>query len=97
MGMNLFSFCFKTTKDMDLVLKSGPWFFDRHMLAPNTFDVNVNSAKISMTRVLFLVQVHGLLYLFRTVNVANLLAKVLLSSLIGTEEKMVNASASGCG
>lgn len=30
-GINLFSFRFKKTKDRDLVLKLGPWFFDRHI------------------------------------------------------------------
>ncbi|XP_057452811.1 uncharacterized protein LOC130744664 [Lotus japonicus] len=74
-GVNLFSFRFKKTKDRDPVLKSGPWFFNHHLLALNSFDATVNPTEIPMTRVPFWVQVHGLSYPFRTVNVAKSLAK----------------------
>lgn len=73
-GTNLFSFRFKKTKDRDLVLKSGPWFFNRHMLALNAYDVNVNPVEIPMTKVPFWVQIHGLPYTYRTEKVARSLA-----------------------
>lgn len=48
-GQNLFSFRFKKTKDRDLVLRSGPWCFDRHMIALNKYNVEVNPEAIPMT------------------------------------------------
>lgn len=71
----MFSFCFKSPKDRDLVLKSDPWFFNRHMLALNKFDVTINPAEIPMTQVLFWVQVHGLPYTYRTEAVAKSMAQ----------------------
>ncbi|XP_057444745.1 uncharacterized protein LOC130736988 [Lotus japonicus] len=74
-GTNLFSFRFKSTKDRDLVLKSEPWFFNRHMLALNKFDATCNPVEVPMTQVPFWVQVHGLPSTFRTETVARSLAK----------------------
>lgn len=52
-GFNLFSFMFETKKEKDLILRSGPWFFDRRMLVLNGFNVNLDQAQIPMTQVPF--------------------------------------------
>lgn len=36
-GQNLFTFKFSSTKDRDLVLQSGPWFFDRYIISLNVY------------------------------------------------------------
>ncbi|XP_057452079.1 uncharacterized protein LOC130743875 [Lotus japonicus] len=74
-GSNLFSFRFKKTKDRDLVLKSGPWFFNRHMVVLNKYDVSINPGQVPMSQVPFWVQVHGLPFTYRTETVAKSLAR----------------------
>lgn len=72
-GTNLFAFQFAAQKDRDLVLKSGPWLFNRHLVALNLFDIAINPATIPLTRVPFWVQVHGLPFTMRTEKTARLL------------------------
>lgn len=69
-GTNMFSFRFKSPKDRDLVLKSGSWFFHRHMVALNKFDIRTNPSNVPMTQVPFWVQVHGLPFTYQTETVA---------------------------
>ncbi|XP_057444766.1 uncharacterized protein LOC130737012 [Lotus japonicus] len=74
-GLNLFSFRFASAKDKELVLRSGPWIFNRHLLALNSFDLAVNPASIPVTRVPIWVQAHGLPYTLRTERMARSLGE----------------------
>lgn len=69
-GFNLFSFRFAAEKDKELVLRSGPWLFNRHLIALNNFDLTVNPTSIPLTRVPIWVQAHGLPYTMRTEKMA---------------------------
>lgn len=69
-GYNLFSIKFGAAKDRELVLRGGPWFFNRQLIALNFFDISVNPTTIPITRVPFWIQVHGLPYPQRTASVA---------------------------
>lgn len=56
-GPNLFSIKFASAKDRDLVLKGGPWFFSRQLIALAVFDITVNPTTIPITRIPFWIQV----------------------------------------
>lgn len=76
-GVNLFSIKFGSTRDRDLVLRGGPWFFSRQLIALSIFDTAVNPAAIPITRVPFWVQAHGLPYTLRTEKMARSLGESL--------------------
>lgn len=59
-GHNLFSFRFASTLDRDLVLKSGPWFFDRFMITLSKYDAREDPAKAPLDIVPFWIQVSNL-------------------------------------
>lgn len=73
MGPNLFSIRFGSAKDRELVLRGGPWFFSRQLIALNVFDITLNPASIPISRVPFWIQVHGLPYTHRTEKMARAL------------------------
>ncbi|XP_057430524.1 uncharacterized protein LOC130723468 [Lotus japonicus] len=50
-GHNLFTFRFSTTKDRDLVWKSGPWFFNRCMIPLNLYDIKGDPARVVLDKV----------------------------------------------
>lgn len=75
-GTNLFSFKFASSRDRDLVLRSGPWFFNRHLVALNLFDLKVNPTVIPFIRVPFWIQAHGLPYTHRTDTMARSLGGI---------------------
>lgn len=76
-GVNLFFIKFGSTRDRDLVLRGGPWFFSRQLIALSIFDTAVNPAAIPITRVPFWVQAHGLPYTLRTEKMARSLGESL--------------------
>lgn len=59
-GLNLFTFRFTSTKDRDLVWKSGPWFLDRCMISLNVYNARGDPAKLALTQVPFWIRVYQL-------------------------------------
>ncbi|XP_057452169.1 uncharacterized protein LOC130743989 [Lotus japonicus] len=59
-GINQFSFRFASPRDRDLVLHSGPWFFDRYVLVLQLLNGAVANPPIPLGGVPFWVQVHNL-------------------------------------
>ncbi|XP_057416240.1 uncharacterized protein LOC130710872 [Lotus japonicus] len=80
-GQNYFIFKFTSPKDRDLVLKSGPWFFERHMLALNTYDGKGDPSGVPLTQVPFWIQIRGLPTTGRTEAVAKSLGKAFAGFL----------------
>ncbi|XP_057453218.1 uncharacterized protein LOC130745090 [Lotus japonicus] len=80
-GQNYFIFKFTTPKDRDLVLKSGPWFFERHTLALNTYDGKGDPSSVPLTKVPFGIQIRGLSSTGRTEVVAKSLGNAFVGFL----------------
>ncbi|XP_057457142.1 uncharacterized protein LOC130748067 [Lotus japonicus] len=69
-GQKIFTFKFTSPKDRDLVLKSGPWCFERHLLALNTYDGKSDPRSVELSMVPFWIQVQGLPVAGRTESIA---------------------------
>lgn len=74
-GVNLFTFRFTSARDRDLVLRSGPWFFDRYALILQLMNGVMAHPPIPLGGIPFWIQVFNLPPGdFRTEAVARLIA-----------------------
>ncbi|XP_057418992.1 uncharacterized protein LOC130713221 [Lotus japonicus] len=75
-GVNLFTFKFTSARDKDLVLRSGPWFFNRYALVLQLMNGVVAQPPIPLGGIPFWIQVNNLPPGgFRTEAVARLIAR----------------------
>ena len=63
-------FTFDTQTDMEQVLKTEPWSFDKHLMVLHRYDKEIDVSTIVFNMVTFWIQVHDLLLRFRTRVVA---------------------------
>ncbi|WJX41610.1 hypothetical protein P8452_28938 [Trifolium repens] len=74
---NLFLFWFATKKDADLVLKNGPWSFDRNLLILNRVSGDEQPADLEMNKVAFWVRVYELPLKVRSDSMAKKLGNII--------------------
>jgi hypothetical protein len=74
---NLFLFRFATKKDADLVLKNGPWSFDRNLLILNRVSGEEQPADLEMNKVAFWVRVYELPLKVRSDSMAKKLGNII--------------------
>jgi hypothetical protein len=74
---NLFLFRFTTKKDADLVLKNGPWSFDRNLLILNRVSGEEQPADLEMNKVAFWVRIYELPLKIRSDSMAKKLGNII--------------------
>ena len=71
-------FTFDNKSDMDRVLASEPWSFDKHLVVMQKYEHETSIEELSFNRACFWVQLHGIPLHYMTVEAA-----VKISSVIG--------------
>lgn len=77
LGKNLFLFLFSTKRDLDNVLNSGPWSFDRHILVLKRISGTEQPSEMNLGTALFWARVYDLPLRLRTVSMASKLGNMM--------------------
>ncbi|XP_058727315.1 uncharacterized protein LOC131598755 [Vicia villosa] len=77
LGKNLFLFKFATKRDLEFVLRSGPWSFDRSLLVLNRISGEEQSAELNMHFASFWVRIYELPLNLRSESMARKIGSVL--------------------
>ena len=70
-------FSFDTKEEVDKILNSEPWSFDKHLVVMQRYDHDLPLEDIKFERTNFWVQVHGLLVKFMTIATAEKICGVV--------------------
>ena len=70
-------FVFDNTMEVDRVLQSEPWTFDKHLVVMERYNTNSSVDELKLDRTSFWVQVHGLPIKFMNVRAAEKIYEVL--------------------
>lgn len=83
LGKNLFLFKFATKRDLEFVLKNGPWSFDRSLLVLNCISGEEQPSELNMHHTPFWVRIYDLPLNLRLEQMAK-----KIGSILGTFEEM---------
>lgn len=68
---------FDNKMEVDRVLQSEPWTFDKHLVVMERYDTNSSVNELKLDKITFWVQVHGLLIKFMNVRAVEKICEVL--------------------
>lgn len=75
-GNNIVYFVFDKEEEVDKILKSQPWSFEKHLIVMQRYAGDVPVQEINFNKVPFWVQVHNILVNFLTCKVAESLCEI---------------------
>ena len=81
-------FSFDTKEEVDRILNSEPWSFDKHLVVMQRYDHESSLEDVSFERTNFWVQVHGLPIKFMTIAAAEKICGVVGEVISQTESKL---------
>ena len=85
-GNNTILFVFESLEEVDKILKSQTWSFDKHLMVMQRYSGDVPVQEISFTKTPFWVQVHDIPVSFLTRKVAEKLCE-----MVGEIQKSIGA------
>ena len=84
-------FSFDTKEEVDRILNSEPWSFNKHLVVMQRYDYDLPLEDIKLERTNFWVQVHGLPIKFMTIAVAEKICGVVGEVISQSEPKLYDA------
>ncbi|XP_065615766.1 uncharacterized protein LOC136061661 [Quercus suber] len=84
LGNHMVLFAFDNMEEVEKVIQSEPWSFDKHLMILEKYDKNNSMEELQFKRTTFWVQVHGLPIKFMNVRAATKICEVLGTVLPST-------------